>query len=133
MQIVIHFFFVCRNADGAVYVERNYRFGKQTCGLQEVVCRNGHENVKLEVALRCRHSDSYIVAHDLNGYHRDRFALRWIYFSGHYGRAGLVFGNMYFPETVTRTGSQPTDVVCYFHHVAGGRFYCTVSEYEFIF
>ena len=35
-------------------------------------------------------------------------------------------------ETVTRTGSQPADIVCYFHHIAGGGFYGTVRKYEFV-
>ena len=57
VQIVIHFVLVCGNAHGTVVVERDDRFGEQSCGLKEVVISDGHKHIQLKIALRCGNAD----------------------------------------------------------------------------
>ena len=99
----------------------------------EVVSCDRHEYVQLEVALRRCHADRDVVAHDLNGYHRDRFALGRVDFAGHDRRAGLVLGDVDLTETAARTGREPTHVVGNLHHVGSGSLDCAVREYKLIF
>ena len=132
MQVVRHLLAVGADAECAAVVERLDGLGQQARGLQEVVDADGHEHVQLEVALAGRHADGHVVAHDLHGHHRDRFALRRVDLAGHDGGAGLVLGDEDLAETVARAGGQPADVVCDLHHVRRQRLERAVREYDLV-
>ena len=133
MQVVVHLFPVGLDADGAVLIKGNNRLGKEPCRLEEVVDADRHEDVQLEIALGSRHPDGDVVAHDLDGDHRDRLALGGVDLAGHDRGAGLVFGDEDFAEAVSGAGSQPADVVCDLHHIRRQRFEGAVGEDNLIF
>ena len=100
--------------------------------MKEIIDANGHKYVKLEVALRCRHTNRNVVAHDLHGYHRNRLALRGVYLAGHYRRAGLVLGDEYLAKTVSWARCKPTDIVRYLHHITGERLDSAMRKYKLV-
>ena len=132
MKISVHLLLIGNNANGTVVVKGNDRLGKESCRLQEVVNAHRHKDVKLKVALRSRHADSHVVAHDLNSNHGHCLTLGGVDLAGHDRGAGLVFGNADLAKTKTRAGSEPTYVVCDLHHVAGKCLNGAVCKYQLV-
>ena len=129
----MHFFFVGFDAYRAVVVERHDRVSQQANRLQEVVNAHRHKHVQFKVALGSSHTNCHIVTHYLYRNHGHGFALGGVHLTGHNGRAGFVFGDEDFTQTVTGTGSQPPYVVGNFHHIGGKGFQSAVSKDQFVF
>ena len=79
--------------------------------MKEIVDDNGLKDIQLEVALGSGDPDGGVVAHDLDGDHRDGLGLRGVDLAGHDGGTGFVLREGEFPETATGSGSEPADVV----------------------
>ena len=95
--------------------------------------QTGMKTFSSKLPLGSRHPDGDVVAHDLDGDHRDRLALGGVDLAGHDRGAGLVFGDEDFAEAVSGAGSQPADVVCDLHHIRRQRFEGAVGEDNLIF
>ena len=117
VQVLVHLLAVRRDARDAAVIERLDGVGEQTCGLEEVVDHDGHEDVQLEVALRSCNANRGVVAHDLHGNHRDGLALGRVDLARHDGATRFVRGDRDLTETAARTRREPADIVCNLHHI----------------
>src|ERR1044072_9953726 len=88
-----------------------YRIAQQSRRVQKVVNHHRLVNVQLEIALRTAETGREIVAENLHRDHRERFALRWIYFARHDRRARLVFPQDQFTQTAARPPREPAHSV----------------------
>ena len=77
--------------------------------LQDITGRKRAEEKLQRIAADLKESNedirsfAYIVSHDLSTNHRQGFRLRWIYFSGHNGRAGFIVRYDDFTNTTARS------------------------------
>ena len=51
MKIVVHFFPIGLDTDGAILVEGQNCLGKKPCGLKKIIDANGHKHVQLKISL----------------------------------------------------------------------------------
>ena len=91
------------------------------------------ENVELEVATHTTDAYCCVVADNLSAHHGHCFTLSWVYFTGHDGRAGLVFGKRKLAETTSRSRTQKADVIGNLHHSNGESINSTMQVYKSIF
>lgn len=132
VKVVVHLILVCLDSDSAVLVEGSDGLSKKSCGLEEVVSAYGHENIQLEVALACCHTNSYVVAHYLNCDHCYLLALSGVDLAGHDGGTGLVLGDSDLAETVSGSACQPSYIVGDLHHISSESLESTVSKYDLV-
>jgi len=93
--------------------------GQEVDRVQEVEDDDRLEDVELEVALRPGDRDRRVVAHHLDGDHRERLGLGRIDLARHDRGAGLVLGERELAETAARPGAEPAEVVGDLHERAG--------------
>ena len=91
------------------------------------------EDIELEVSTHSTDTHCCVVADDLSAHHGHSFALRWVYFAGHDGRAGLVLGQRKLAETTSRSRSQKADVIGNLHHSTGESINSTMQVYKSVF
>ena len=120
------------DAVGAMVDETVAGVGEELDGVEKVEDHHRFEDVELEIALRAGEADGGVVAHHLGGDHGDGFALRGIYFAGHDGGAGLVFGEGQFAEAAARAGGEPANVVGNFHERGGQSFERAAGKNDFV-
>src|SRR6516225_1656819 len=115
VDVVVDGLAIDLDPEDAVIDETIHGVSEKLDGMEKVEDHDGFEDVELEIALRAGHADGGVVAHNLNGDHSYGFALRGVYFAGHDGGAGLIFGEGEFAETAAGAGSEPANVVGDFH------------------
>jgi len=122
VDVVLDLRCVGLDALDAMFDEAVAGVGEEFDGVEIVENDDGLENVELEIALGAGEAYGGVIAHDLNGDHGEGFGLRGIYFAGHDGGAGLVFGESEFAEAAARAGGEPANVVGDFHERGGESF-----------
>src|SRR6266851_4123387 len=132
VDILVDLFAVGFDADDAVLDEAVAGVGEEFDGVQIIENHHGLEDVELEIALRAGEADGGIIAHHLHGNHGQGFGLRGIYFAGHDGGAGLVFGKREFAEAAARAGGEPANVVGNFHERSEESFQSAAGENDFV-
>ena len=130
IEEVINLFLVRGNAVNAVFSEGYFNVGEQTDALQQVVSDHGLEDVQFEVALGSSEADRGVVAHHLNGNHRDSLTLGRIDLARHDGGARFVRRNVPFTEAAAGAGSEPADVVRDLHQVSGEALQGAFEEHD---
>lgn len=83
VHVLIDLLQIWQNAFGAVQIEGVHRVSKQAGGFQKAADQNRHENIELEITLRCGKADGGVVAHDLHTDHGERFTLGRVDLSRH--------------------------------------------------
>ena len=131
-DVVVDFRAIHFDAVGAVFDETVAGVGEQLDGMQIIENHHGLENVELKISLGAGEADGGVVAHHLGGDHGEGFALSGIYFAGHDGGAGLIFGESQFAEAAARAGGEPANVVGDFHERGGQSFQRAAGENDFV-
>src|ERR1035437_1215294 len=111
-------FYVIKNrlkACGTFIVKAYAAITQQPGTVQEVIDDNGFKNIELKMSAGAANAYGNIIAHNLCSYHGEGFALCGVYFARHNGRAGFIFGNMYFANAAAWSGGEQADVVGNFH------------------
>src|SRR5690606_42085528 len=97
------------HASDAVAVEVATAVGQQVDRFQQVVNDHRLEHVQLQVPLTGGETDGHVVAHDLAGEHRQRFALGRVDLAGHDRAARFVGRQAYFGKAAAWAGAEQTD------------------------
>ena len=111
LDITVDHFVVGLDSRDAMDREGMAGVGEEPYGVKEIVDDNGLEDIQLKVALGSGDPNGGIVAHNLDGDHRDGLGLCGVNLARHDGGTGFVLREGEFPETATRTGREPADVV----------------------
>lgn len=131
LDISVDHFVVGLDSRDAMDREGVAGIGEEPNGVKEIVDDNRLEDIQLKVALGSGDPNGGIVAHDLDGDHRDRLGLRGVDLAGHDGGTGFVLREGEFPETATGAGSEPADVVGDLHERGRERLEGTAGENKF--
>ena len=116
-----------------VLLKGSHAVAQQADRLDHIVGQDRHEYVELEIALGSAEADGRIISHDLDGDHRDGFALGGIDFAGHDGTAGLILGNADLPDPAPGPGSQPAYIIGDLHQIGRQGFQGTAGKYIGVF
>ena len=119
VEVLLDFVGVWLDAVGAMLIEADARIGDKADRLQAGMGHDGLEHVELEVALRTGKADCRVVTEHAGGDHRHGLALGRIDFARHDRRAGLVFGDQEFADTVAGARRVPADVIGNLHEGVG--------------
>lgn len=71
--------------------------------MQNIVCKQGLEDVEFEVPVGSSDSNSNLVSHDLGTYHCHGLTLGGVNFARHNRRSRLVFRKKEFSKSTSRT------------------------------